>query len=105
MAISQEPALPPEVAADVRPTATDLHVRYLDTVYGYVTRRVSTVQEAEDVTAEVFAAAVEALPRFGGRSSATAWLIGIAMRKLADTQVSNIDKDEIQTALEKEGLG
>lgn len=84
MAIGRERPARPAVAAEERPTANELYERHLDTVYGYVSRRTPTRQEAEDITAEVFAAAIDALPRFTGRSTALAWLIGIARRKLAD---------------------
>ena len=59
-------------------TAAGLHERYLDDVFRYVLRRVLRVEEAEDITAEVFAAALAALPRFRGDSGHYAWLLGIA---------------------------
>jgi RNA polymerase sigma-70 factor (ECF subfamily) len=66
-------------------TAAVLHERYLDDVFRYVLRRVPLIQEAEDITAEVFAAAAVGLPRFHGRSSSYLWLLGIARRKVADS--------------------
>jgi len=42
-------------------TAAVLHERYLDDVFRYVLRRVPSVPEAEDITAEVFAAAAASL--------------------------------------------
>jgi RNA polymerase sigma-70 factor (ECF subfamily) len=65
-------------------TAAVLHERYLDELFRYVLRRVSRVQEAEDITAEVFAAAAAGLPRFRGQVSPYLWLLGIARRKIAD---------------------
>ena len=65
-------------------TAALLHDRYLDAVFGYVSRRVAGRAEAEDVTAEVFAAAFTGLARFHG-DVALAWLLGIARRKVADS--------------------
>jgi RNA polymerase sigma-70 factor (ECF subfamily) len=65
-------------------TAQALHERYLDDVFRYVLRRVPSVQDAEDITAEVFAAAAAGLPRFQGERSAYLWLLGIARRKIAD---------------------
>ena len=47
-------------------TAGVLHERYLKDVFHYVQRRVSRPEEAEDITAEVFAAAFAGLPRFRG---------------------------------------
>ncbi len=64
-------------------TAALLHERYLETVFGYVSRRVSPRQEAEDTTAEVFAAAFACLSGFQG-ASPQAWLLGIARRKIVD---------------------
>ena len=65
-------------------TAALLHERYLETVFGYVARRVSPRQEAEDITAEVFAAAFAGLSGYRGNSP-QAWLLGIAQRKIADS--------------------
>jgi RNA polymerase sigma-70 factor (ECF subfamily) len=65
-------------------TTAQLHERYLDAVFGYVSRRVSGRAEAEDVTAEVFAAAFIGLAKFHG-DAPLAWLLGIARRKVADS--------------------
>jgi RNA polymerase sigma-70 factor, ECF subfamily len=65
-------------------TAELLYTQYLDAVYRYVARRIHPPEEAEDITAEVFAAAVEALPRFRGECRPGTWLLGIAHRKVAD---------------------
>jgi RNA polymerase sigma factor (sigma-70 family) len=67
-----------------RLTAAELHERYLEDVLRYVLRRVSRQEEAEDITAEVFAAAFVGLPRFHGPGSPYLWLLGIARRKIAD---------------------
>lgn len=75
-------------------TAAVLHERYLEAVFRYVLRRVPSVPEAEDITAEVFAAAAASLPRFHGRCHRLSgrkadapylWLLGIARRKIADS--------------------
>jgi DNA-directed RNA polymerase specialized sigma24 family protein len=49
-----------------------------------VSRRVPGQEEAEDITAEVFAAAFVGLPRFRGHCPPYLWLLGIARRKIAD---------------------
>jgi RNA polymerase sigma-70 factor (ECF subfamily) len=67
-----------------RVTAAELHEQYLEDVLRYVLRRVSRQEEAEDITAEVFAAAFLGLPRFRGPCSPYPWLLGIARRKIAD---------------------
>jgi RNA polymerase sigma-70 factor, ECF subfamily len=62
-----------------------LHQRYLQAVFSYVSLRVPDRTEAEDITAEVFAAALGALPKFRGEGGHYAWLLGIARRKIADS--------------------
>jgi RNA polymerase sigma-70 factor (ECF subfamily) len=66
-------------------TAALLHERYMAAVFRYVLRRVPRIEEAEDITAEVFAAAFEGLPGFRGGCSPYLWLLGIARRKIADS--------------------
>lgn len=66
-------------------TAAVLHERYLEDVFRYVLRRVPSVPEAEDITAEVFAAAAASLRRFQGQCAPYLWLLGIARRKIADS--------------------
>jgi RNA polymerase sigma-70 factor (ECF subfamily) len=61
-----------------------LHEQYLQAVFTYVSARVPDRTEAEDITAEVFAAALSALPKFRGDSGHYAWLLGIAHRKIVD---------------------
>jgi RNA polymerase sigma factor (sigma-70 family) len=66
-----------------RITAAGLHERYLEDVYRYVWQRVPSVSEAEDITAEVFAAAATGLPRFRGDCPPYLWLLSIARRQIA----------------------
>jgi RNA polymerase sigma-70 factor (ECF subfamily) len=65
-------------------TAAVLHERYLEDVYRYVLRHVSGIEAAEDLTAEVFAAAAAGLSRFRGHCPHYAWLLSIARRKIVD---------------------
>jgi RNA polymerase sigma factor (sigma-70 family) len=60
-----------------------LHERYLEDVFHYVLRRVLRVDEAEDITAEVFAAAAAGLPRFRAECPPYLWLLSIARRQIA----------------------
>jgi RNA polymerase sigma-70 factor, ECF subfamily len=64
-------------------TAALLHERYMGDVFRYVLRRVPRQEEAEDVTAEVFAAATAGLARFRGQCPPRLWLLGIARRQVA----------------------
>jgi RNA polymerase sigma-70 factor (ECF subfamily) len=79
--------LVPEARAEVteRVTLSALHERYVDDVFRYVSRRVPRREEAEDITAEVFAAAFVELPRFRGQCAPYLWLLGIARRKIVDS--------------------
>ena len=56
----------------------------LPQVYGYVLPRCGSVAVAEDVTADTFMAAVDALSGKRHRQPTVAWLIGIARHKLVD---------------------
>lgn len=59
--------------------------RHYRDVYGFVRRRAATRADAEDITAEVFAAAVAGLDRFEpGATPVLAWLYTVARRRLVD---------------------
>src|SRR5438067_2223321 len=64
-------------------TAEVLYERYLKDVFRYVLQRVPSIEEAEDITAEVFAAAAMGLSRFRGDCSPYLWLLSIARRQVA----------------------
>ncbi len=61
-----------------------LYDRYLKPVYRYFFLRLGNRPEAEDLTSQVFLAALESLPGYRRGSPFRAWLFGIARRKLAD---------------------
>lgn len=63
----------------------DLRDRYLDDVYRYVSAFVRPSAEAEDVTMQVFHAALTARKRWRGGEDPRVWLLGIARRKVADS--------------------
>jgi RNA polymerase sigma-70 factor (ECF subfamily) len=73
-----------EKAEGILTSIASLHERYLQAVLTYVSRHVPDKSEAEDITAEVFAAAVTALPGYRGAGGHYAWLVGIARRKIVD---------------------
>jgi|tagenome__1003787_1003787.scaffolds.fasta_scaffold20764085_2 RNA polymerase sigma factor (sigma-70 family) len=59
--------------------------RHVDPLLGWFARRTRNPDVAADLTAETFAGALAARPRFRPRSEpAVAWLHGIAQHKLAD---------------------
>src|SRR5436190_23656219 len=60
--------------------------RHVRAVLGYCRRRTGSPELAFDLTAEVFAAALESSGRYRAeRDSAAAWLYGIARHKLAES--------------------
>jgi RNA polymerase sigma factor (sigma-70 family) len=63
------------------------YVRHVDELLGFFARRTRDAELAADLTAETFAAALSARRRYrSDKGSAGAWLYGIALKKLADTQ-------------------
>jgi RNA polymerase sigma-70 factor (ECF subfamily) len=75
-------------------TAAELHQRYLKDVYRYVLQRVPSIQEVEDITAEVFAAATAGLPRFRGQCPPYLWLLSIARRLIARSRRGAVRRRE-----------
>jgi RNA polymerase sigma-70 factor (ECF subfamily) len=61
-----------------------MYDRALPQVFGYLRTRVGTETVAEDLTAETFLAAVQAIDRKGVPDLTVAWLIGVARHKLVD---------------------
>ena len=61
-----------------------IYDRYFRQVYRYLYSRVGRAAEAEDLTAQTFLAALEALPGYRARSHFAAWLFTIARNKARD---------------------
>jgi RNA polymerase sigma-70 factor (ECF subfamily) len=61
-----------------------LYAHYARPIFRYLYSRVGTYEEAEDLTAQTFLEALEALPGYRDRGCFAAWLFGIARRKAAD---------------------
>jgi RNA polymerase sigma-70 factor (ECF subfamily) len=61
-----------------------LYDRALPDVYGYLYARCRNRADAEDVTAEVFMAAVDAVQRGAVAELTVGWLLGVARHKLVD---------------------
>ncbi|MBE9159411.1 RNA polymerase sigma factor [Nodosilinea sp. LEGE 06152] len=62
----------------------ELYRRYLTPVYRYQMARVGNTHDAQDLTAQTFLAAQEALTNYRNQDKFAAWLMSIARRKLAD---------------------
>jgi RNA polymerase sigma-70 factor, ECF subfamily len=61
----------------------ELYQRYQHRVYRYALVRVGSVPDAEDLTAQIFTAALENIRSYQGRGTFAAWLFGISRRKVA----------------------
>jgi RNA polymerase sigma-70 factor (ECF subfamily) len=61
-----------------------LYRRYVTLVYRYLYARTGDVQQAEDLTAQTFVAALEGLAHYRERGTFAGWLFTIAARRLAD---------------------
>ncbi|WP_131739870.1 RNA polymerase sigma factor [Actinomadura roseirufa] len=75
---------PGHLEPDPGPALLDLYDTALPEVYGYLLSRCGRRALAEDLTAETFLAAVEALRKEPPPDLSTAWLVGVARHKLAD---------------------
>ena len=73
-----------EIRPDPGSALLELYDVALPEVYGYLLSRCGQRWLAEDLTAETFLAAVEAVRNRPPRELTTAWLVGIARHKLVD---------------------
>jgi RNA polymerase sigma-70 factor (ECF subfamily) len=78
--MSHEPAATEDPGA----LLLDVFDSSLPRVYGYVFSRCGQRALAEDLTAETFLAAVDAVRRTDPPAVSTAWLVGVARHKLVD---------------------
>ena len=79
---------------------TRLYREHVEIIYRYHLARTGNVQDAQDLTAETFRAALEAFSRFQPeRGSPLAWLIGIAYHKLVDFFRKERDHTPLDEAL------
>ena len=61
-----------------------LYDRYVQRVYRYCLYRTNNAPEAEDLTAQIFLAALEGLPRYRQDGHFAAWLFSIARNQVAE---------------------
>lgn len=78
-----EPALVRLAQADSEAFSL-LYDRYVQRVYRYCFYRTNHAPDAEDLTAQIFLAALEGLPRYRQDGHFAGWLFSIARRKVAD---------------------
>jgi len=80
---TDEPALVRLAQADAQAFGA-LYDRYVQRVFRYCYYRTNNAADAEDLTAQIFLAALEALPRYRQDGHFAAWLFSIARKKVAD---------------------
>jgi RNA polymerase sigma factor (sigma-70 family) len=81
----------------------EFYRRHARDVQSYFRRRVGNVETAFDLTAETFAAALQAVPRFEPRPEpARAWLFAIARHVLSESLRRGQVQDRARKALEME---
>lgn len=78
-----EPALVRRAQTDVQAFGA-LYDRYVQRVYRYCYYRTNSPPDAEDLTAQIFLAALEGLPRYRQDGHFAGWLFSIARKKVAD---------------------
>lgn len=61
-----------------------LYERHTNRVYAYCLARTGSVEDAQDLTSDIFLAALENLARYDSRRSFAGWLYGIAHHKVVD---------------------
>ncbi len=92
-----------DLLVDARTNAEPFGVfyeRYFASVLAFFRRRVPGPEEAFDLTAETFAAALSSVPRFEpGPEPPRAWLFTIARHKLSEALRSSRIQDEARHAL------
>jgi RNA polymerase sigma-70 factor, ECF subfamily len=71
-------------AGDAREALIAFYDRALPHVYGYLSARCSSRAIAEEITAEVFLATVDAVRRDASAPLSVPWAIGVARHKLVD---------------------
>lgn len=72
-------------AITAAPSFTDLYQQYVERIYRYHLARTGAPQDAQDLTADTFHAALENFATYRpAHGSPAAWLMGIAHHKLVD---------------------
>jgi RNA polymerase sigma factor (sigma-70 family) len=93
------------LARDAPPAFGAFYRRHVHGVQGYFRRRVFDVETAFDLTAETFATALRAVPRYEPRPEpARAWLFGIARNTLFEALRRGQVEDRARRALAMEPI-
>ena len=86
-----------------RKASAEFVERFTDPVYAYLRQRFAPRTElADDLTQEVFLAALKGLPSYGGRSALKTWVLGIARHKVEDHYRAHLRRSETPDDLDDE---
>lgn len=97
--LPSDEALAVKVSQD--PTAFgELYERYINRIYAYHLLHTSNVLEAQDLTSQTFMAALENIHTYRQEGKFSAWLLGIAQRKLADYYRHRKDDLPLETTID-----
>jgi RNA polymerase sigma factor (sigma-70 family) len=103
--------MPEDASDDELLTASDaasferFYVRHVNAVLGYFVRRTRDPELAADLCAETFAAVLASRHRYRpAQVPATAWLFGVASKKLADAQRRGYAEDRARRRLGMERI-
>lgn len=75
-----------------------VYERYVQSIYHYVFNRTGNAADAEDITSQIFLAALEGIRKYREYGFFAAWLFAIARRKVVDhyrSHRNHIDLDEV----------
>jgi RNA polymerase sigma-70 factor (ECF subfamily) len=92
------PEEPPDEELALAGRFVELYRRYADPVFRYCYRRVASREIAEDLTAQIFLKAMNALPSYR-TGSFRAWLFTIARNALTDSHRTRRNHAPLETAL------
>lgn len=86
-----------------RKASAEFVERFTDPVYAYLRQRLAPRTElVDDLTQEVFLAALKGLPSYGGRSALKTWVLGIARHKVEDHYRAFLRRSETPDDLDDE---
>jgi len=84
-AITRTPPVPRTADMEQNHPFTAVYQQHVERIYRYHLARTGSVEDAQDLTAETFHAALESFAAYDpARGCAAAWLTGIAQHKLVD---------------------
>ncbi len=98
MALQEEASLFKDACSDPK-IFNQLYISYVRPIYRYIFSKVGEAKQTEDLTAQVFLAALESLPHYRHNGHFAAWLFSIARHKVADHYRSRRQESPIEARI------